>query len=73
MISDFCESLGIISEIDIIHRTLDYKMMENEAAERQLDGIWTKPDYQWTPNDSSYYCTIFQLCNRITISPSYLT
>ncbi len=73
MISDFCESLGIISEIDIIHRTLDYKMMENEAAERQLDGIWTKPDYQWTPNDSSYYCTIFQLCNGIAIIPSYLT
>lgn len=72
MISDFCESLGINDEIEIIHRTLDYKLMESEAAEQQSGGIWTKPDYQWTPNDSSYYCTISQLCNGIAVIPSYL-
>lgn len=71
MILDFFESVGISSEIDIIHRTLDYRIMENEAAEQNMDGIWTKPDYQWTPGDNSYHCTISQSCNGIPVIPSY--
>lgn len=71
MISDFCSSVGIGGEIEVIHRALDYKMMETEALELHMDGTWTKPDYQWTPKDSSYYCTISQLCNGIAIIPSY--
>lgn len=71
MILNFCESIGISGEINIIHRTLDYEMMKYEAEEMQPDGTKTKPDYQWTPNDSSYYCTISQLCNGIAIIPVF--
>lgn len=71
MIQKFCDSAGISGEINIVHRALDYKVMEAEAVELHKDGTRTKPDYEWGPNDNSYYCTISQVCNEIPIIPVY--
>ena len=74
MISAFCKSIGFSGDIHIIHRTLDYKIMKDEAEELHQNGTKTKPDYRWSPDDNSYYCTISQLCNQIPVIPSfYLT
>lgn len=66
---NFCEKIGIEGDIQVIHRSLDYKTMEAEAVELHQDGTETKPDYQWTSDDNSYYCTFSQTCNDIPIIP----
>ena len=70
-ISDFCQSVGISGEMNLTYRALDYRTMEDEAEELHPDGTRTKPDYQWTVDDNSYYCTISQACNGLSIVPNY--
>ncbi len=68
---DFCDSIGMEGEVDIVHRSLDYKTMEKEARELHPDGTRTRPDYPWTCDDNSYYCTFSQTCNDIPIIPAF--
>lgn len=70
-IISLCQSIGIKGDLNIVHRSLDYKIMENEAKELHPDGTKTRPNYQWTLNDNSYYCTFSQTCNDISIIPSF--
>jgi len=70
-IYELCKVVGMEGDIDIVHRALDYKTMEEEAVELHMDGTDSKPDYQWTSDDNSYYCTFSQTCNDILIIPNH--
>ena len=69
---EICSEIGIPGEIGITYRALDYRMMEEQAEELHMDGSVTKPDYNWTPSDNSYHCTISQLCNDIPVIQTYM-
>lgn len=71
-VKNICEKLGIKSEVQIIYRSLDYRIMEEQATELHMDGSSTKPDYKWKIADSSYHCTISQLCNEVPIIQNYI-
>ncbi|GEM_PF-2097565 len=64
-------TLNLTEELSITYRALDYKIMEKEAYEMDMDGTVTKPDYEWSASDNSYLCTISQICNKIPIINSY--
>lgn len=68
---NFLENIGLEGEINIVHRALDYETMEREAIELHQDGAETRPDYPWTSDDNSYYCTVSQTCNGIPIIPFF--
>lgn len=68
---DFFGYVGLEGEVEIIHRALDYETMEREAIELHMDGSDTKPDYLWTSDDNSYYCTVSQTCNGLSLIPAY--
>lgn len=70
-LKQICDTLKLTGELSITYRALDYKTMEKEAYELDMDGTVTKPDYEWTASDNSYLCTISQSCNEIPVINSY--
>lgn len=71
VLQEIYERFGIKGEVNVIHRALDYQTMEDEAVELRMDGTETKPDYDWSEDDNSYYCTISQSCNGVSVIPSW--
>lgn len=65
------EQFGIYGDVNITHRALDYRMMEEQAIELHMDGTETKPDYNWSEKDNSFFCTVSQACNEISIIPTW--
>lgn len=65
------EKLGLCGDVNITHRALDYRIMEQEAVELHMDGTETKPDYDWSENDDSFLCVVSQTCNGISVIPTW--
>lgn len=61
------EQFGIQGELNITYRALDYRTMSEEAVELHMDGSETKPDHEWTEEDSCFYCMVSQACNEISL------
>ena len=70
-LKDIFNKFGMNGDINIIHRALDYKIMDQEALELSMDGTETKPDYKWNESDNCFHCTFSQACNEISILPSW--
>lgn len=71
-IKELFQAYGAEGELRIQHRTLDHETMEREAVELHVDGPNGKPDYEWSADDDSYYCEVWQLCNGVPAAQAYM-
>ncbi|MDO4292680.1 MAG: hypothetical protein Q4C65_05530 [Eubacteriales bacterium] len=70
LVKRLCRGLGVGEEYEAVCRKMDYRVMEEEAVQYNIDGTDQKPDYRWSEEDSGYFCSISQLCNGVPLIQS---